>query len=147
MLVSYRFLNIRLVVLQVIMPNLSFIGHLSGILSGTFQLCGICNCFAFPSAEYLKTLEERQEFARYVPNFVATPSVDALVPTFDATVVLRVFRHSLETLRVAVFGRGGETNDNIQPLSGWRGNQGDDEEDWAGLPPEDTTRNPVGDIV
>jgi len=131
---AYLYPWVLLVVLQVILPNLSFMGHLSGILAGTLQMYGVLDVFAIPSNEYLQGLEERRRMsnlASKLPNFVPTPATDLLRSQYRdvgslgqsvcggirtaAMFVLHVF----ETIRVVVFGRGRRANDNVQLLGGW----------------------------
>ena len=45
-----------LVALQILIPNVSFLGHLSGILMGTLQAYGGLN-FLFPSYDFIRRLE------------------------------------------------------------------------------------------
>ena len=46
-----------LATLQVLMPNLSFVGHLAGILVGTLQINGIFD-YLLPSKKYMRMCDE-----------------------------------------------------------------------------------------
>eukprot|EP00586_Coscinodiscus_wailesii_P015706 CAMPEP_0172499100 /NCGR_PEP_ID=MMETSP1066-20121228/122016_1 /TAXON_ID=671091 /ORGANISM="Coscinodiscus wailesii, Strain CCMP2513" /LENGTH=202 /DNA_ID=CAMNT_0013272659 /DNA_START=180 /DNA_END=785 /DNA_ORIENTATION=- len=46
-----------LIAIQVIMPHISFMGHLAGIIVGTLQVYGYLDCF-FPKNEFLRGMEE-----------------------------------------------------------------------------------------
>eukprot|EP00581_Thalassiosira_minuscula_P018172 CAMPEP_0183715488 /NCGR_PEP_ID=MMETSP0737-20130205/9680_1 /TAXON_ID=385413 /ORGANISM="Thalassiosira miniscula, Strain CCMP1093" /LENGTH=266 /DNA_ID=CAMNT_0025944583 /DNA_START=261 /DNA_END=1061 /DNA_ORIENTATION=+ len=118
-----------LVILQFIMPQISFLGHLSGILVGTLQYYG---CFdqLFPSNSYLQQCEgsERMASLRRQPSFVNTPDTRswrrdgngnnaggvrmALLAAF-ASIALYA-RYICETIQVCIFGRGANANANIQ---------------------------------
>jgi rhomboid domain-containing protein 1 len=148
-----------LVALQVFMPNLSFVGHLSGILTGTLQSYGVLDVL-FVSEAYLQGMEKWSSLRLLTsqPNFVATP-VTLENESRDAVSLRRALgnglrmiwtfvKNVLETLVVCICGRGSEANDNIQ-LGGARGASTpttgaatvdvdagfDEEDDWVGLPP------------
>jgi len=53
---------VLLIILQVVIPNISFVGHVSGILSGLFVAFGLMQ-FVLPSVETLYTLETYSCFA------------------------------------------------------------------------------------
>lgn len=149
-----------LVVLQFIMPNLSFMGHLSGIITGTLQLYGFLDSFAMVDQSYLLEMDEWQSLGWLTsrPNFVHTPSSETgVLLQRDASSILHSLRNGVcslvvfvrnvgETIKVIVFGRGREANANIQ-LGEWTSSLAgspsamDDEEDWAGLPPEPERSN------
>ena len=66
-----------LVLMQFLLPHVSFWGHLSGILVGTLQLYGVFD-FLFPSDAYLREMEGwtwMQPLTR-IPNFVSIPVED-----------------------------------------------------------------------
>ena len=163
-----------LVALQMFMPNLSFVGHLSGILTGTLQSFGAFDVL-FVSQAYLQEMETWNSLRPLttLPNFVATPtiSLETTVQQRDSPVrLLAAMRSGLlfvgtfcknivETIQVGIFGRGNDVNDNIQ--LGWPSettvstqvalaidNEGfDEEDDWVGLPPLDDANRDVSRIV
>lgn len=104
------------------MPNLSFTGHLCGILIGTLQLHGLLN-HLFPKASRLLELENWTALGRLtsMPSFVATTHE----PNSGNTSVLRQpvcqslhvltsrTLTAVESLKVYIFGRGVAANANI----------------------------------
>ena len=113
-----------LVVLQIFMPNLSFLGHLSGILAGTLQLYGGMSCRSV-------MLEQRLALVRnFVPASSATESRGDTPPSLRqaCSTVYTYIGHVLETIKVIIFGRGRQANSNIQLVDH------DDGDDWVGLP-------------
>jgi len=64
-----------LLVLQFILPNVSFWGHLSGIVVGTLQLLGAFH-HIMPSKAFLMDLEQKPFMLsiKQRPNFISTPS-------------------------------------------------------------------------
>jgi hypothetical protein len=131
-----------------LMPNLSFAGHLSGIVAGTFQLYGILNA-VIPSESFLLQMDDWNSI-RWLssrPSFVGTTSIQNLrlgnavlwmqrsgglgfISTFLAK--------SFESCKIAVFGRGRLANENIhlgrlswgsqeQPISGSTDHECDDD--------------------
>lgn len=66
-----------LVVLQIMIPHISFLGHLSGILVGTLQLHGLFN-FIFPSHEFMGKMESCSCMRNIVrmQGFVPLPSIN-----------------------------------------------------------------------
>lgn len=153
-----------LVVIQFIMPHISFLGHLSGILVGTLQYYGVLDKL-FPSQTYLREREssERFEALRQQPGYVAvpetstdqreTPNIRAALLSSCGCITLLV-RNVCETIKVIIFGRGAEANANIQMnelnslTAAWGSSDDDDaaaggagtaldiadDEEWAGLP-------------
>ena len=67
-----------LLILQLIMPNLSFLGHLSGILTGTLEYYGVWDRFLFLSDSFLIEIESLPIMTRLV-------SLDNFVPTSIST--------------------------------------------------------------
>ena len=138
-----------LFVIQFIMPHISFLGHLSGILVGTLQFHGCLNAI-FPSDEYLRSIEQKTSLVRLVsqPSFVKIPEAGTGIGRrsegsagFLAEVggpIALLVKNICETLKVMIFGRGEASNQNIQMSSigtAWGGdNSASDEEDWNGLP-------------
>jgi len=138
-----------LVILQFVMPQISFLGHLSGILIGTMQSHGSLNVF-FPTDEYLKDSEQKTPLAFVVrqPSFVSMPEAGTglgrrregsagFFAEVGGSIALFV-KNICETLKVMIFGRGEVSNQNIQMSSlgaAWGGNDSvRDEEGWNGLP-------------
>jgi rhomboid domain-containing protein 1 len=145
-----------LVILQVFMPNLSFLGHLAGILTGTLQFFGVLDVILVSDA-YLQEMEKWNGLRLLTsqPNFVPTPVSLETAPQRDPAAFRRALgsgvqvlgtflKNILETILVCIFGRGRDANDNIQ--LGWplatptrRTDDADtefeEEDDWVGLPP------------
>ncbi len=137
-----------LVILQFVMPQISFLGHLSGILIGTMQFHGSLNVF-FPSDEYLKASEQKTPLAFLVrqPGFVSMPEAGSglgrrregsagFFAEVGGSIALFV-KNICETLKVIIFGRGEDSNQNIQMRSlgaAWGSASVRDEEMWNGLP-------------
>jgi Rhomboid family len=125
-----------LIVLQFIMPNLSFTGHLSGIITGTLQSAGYLEPI-FVSNEYMREMESWRIFSKLaaMPSFVSVPAASATTATESRQQVaaiaalVQTIRLGLGTIRrcvqnvwqalvVIVFGRGADRNSNIQlPMS------------------------------
>mmetsp|Transcript_18650 Transcript_18650/g.28198 ORF Transcript_18650/g.28198 Transcript_18650/m.28198 type:complete len:311 (+) Transcript_18650:67-999(+) len=127
-----------LVILQIFMPNLSFLGHLSGILTGFLQYYGVFD-FIFPSSVTLQTYDSRlPSFCTERQNFVATPDVALGTPTESAGDVIckaaaalwLYVGYIMETVFVILLGRRGRSADTNTIAA-------DDDEEWVGLPPAD----------
>lgn len=114
-----------LVVLQFVMPNISFLGHLAGILVGTLQYYGMLDAL-FPSETYLQEVEMSEKFGalRRQPGYVLSPESTSYArettPDLRAALLascgcVAVFvKNVCETIKVAIFGRGADANSNIQ---------------------------------
>jgi hypothetical protein len=123
-----------LVLSQFIMPNISFLGHLAGILTGNLQYLGLLDNFCLISETYLVELESRP----WLRLLVKLPS---FVPTHQAThgqisgsggdtigslrvvgqsihtllsLIFKVVRDVVDLMIVYIFGRGAEINANIR---------------------------------
>lgn len=118
-----------LVILQLFMPNLSFLGHLSGIIVGTAQ---VYSGYTPQSSLVERRLSSLQTFVPTVEGFSlggrgessSTPSLRhacGALGTYAGWI--------LETIKVIIFGRGQRANANVQLV----GNTDDDDE-WNGLP-------------
>lgn len=115
-----------LILMQVLLPNISFTGHLSGILCGTMQSSGCFNSI-FPSLQYLRSSDEssRLRFMTSKPNYVKTPSSESAFAmvgrqgsTLGAissamTTVRKFVSDKVGRLKVVIFGRGRAGNENI----------------------------------
>jgi hypothetical protein len=114
------------------MPNLSFLGHLSGIITGTLQHYGIFRSLEV-SDSFLIELESKPLLRKLV-------SLDGFVPTTTTAttttnnnnissvdpssmyrgirkilnMILKLFRDVFETIVVCIFGRGYRLNTNIR---------------------------------
>ena len=116
-----------LVLVQLILPNVSFLGHLCGVLTGTFQAYGYLD-YLLVSESVLIRIESfdcMQKLVR-LPSFV--PSFDTtlrLQHHQESTSILRGIRRLvgitvkwgkdiLETIRVYIFGRGHRLNSNAR---------------------------------
>jgi len=80
---SYLYPIALLIILQLFMPQISFVGHLSGIITGTLELYGVYHDVCLPSNDYLQSLEQQSQqfvFIKWIikhPNFVKTPTMNA----------------------------------------------------------------------
>lgn len=123
---SYIYPWALLILLQMFMPNLSFLGHLSGILTGTLQSHGALECI-IPGDSYVRQMEEWNLLRWLVnlPSFCPTPNTSGNRHTESATgmvglvkrggaTVIKFVRDVLETLMVCIFGRGNRRNANIR---------------------------------
>lgn len=150
-----------LVVLQFIMPQISFLGHLSGILTGTLQLYGVLDGMFMVGDEYIAAMEswERLRFLTSLNGFVKVPAPSsdgsqsgrdlaalggAVLGSFKT--VWKFVKDVLETIKVCIFGRGRAANENIRfgtgstdvesAVDGGSGHSSlMDDDDWVGLPP------------
>lgn len=161
-----------LIFLQFFMPNLSFVGHLAGILVGTLQLYGVFDPIMVGEA-YLQEMDGWRylSFLASQPNYIPTPvSLDSTnhlrrdatglrqAITNGVSLVFKFIRDVAETIIVCIFGRGRQSNANIQ-LPAWGSPSGssaagegvpvdfDDDDDWVGLPPMHQERDPDARIV
>lgn len=110
---------VLLVVLQFIMPNLSFMGHLSGVLVGTLQVYGYLDVLLPLDA----TLRELDSLAtpcntRWFPNFVPTQQTtrgDAPSGGLGRALgsIWTLIKQFFEAVFVIIFGRGHRLNANI----------------------------------
>jgi membrane associated rhomboid family serine protease len=151
---------VLLVALQMFMPNLSFMGHLSGVIAGFLQVYGALD-FLLVDESFLKEMEDWPIVRRSLiplPNFVMTTQNVSLMrrdpSSLRSTICgglgrLKTYTcHMLGCIKVAIFGRGRGSNANIQlwgpssvefgglvasPLSPVE--PVEDDEDWSGLPP------------
>ncbi len=136
-----------LIILQMFMPNLSFLGHLSGILTGTLQFYGLLGVITIG-----RDVDDWLFFASLsrLPGFVFTqtenrnfqePSALFHSMAGGCRSVRRIIGHVIETLSVCIFGRGYRWNSNIRlwtskdSSGGQRvGSALEDDEEWGGLP-------------
>lgn len=102
------------------MPNISFAGHLSGIVAGTLQLYGFP---LIPSEAYLRRMDEWAAMRSLTsfPSFVATTSLSigrnqsASGSSFDGCHAVQNYLTSvMEACTTALFGRGHAENANIR---------------------------------
>jgi len=125
---SYAYPIVMLVVMQLIMPNVSFTGHLCGILTGLLQLFG-CLDVILVNDSYLQEMEHNWGLLQFLvskENFVPTPtntSGESAVRR-DPRILIRGLRRGCqsiasvlcrgrERLQVAIFGRGHQLNANV----------------------------------
>ena len=89
---------VLLLIMQVIIPNVSFLGHLSGILVGTFQAHGGL-AYLHPSPAFLRELESRGHLERcpaVQAAYVACPADEP--PSPDIRLLLRPMGRALYCL-------------------------------------------------
>ena len=148
---------VLLVALQLFLPNLSFTGHLAGILAGYLQYYNFLGCL-IPRDRYFREMDGWwlvQSTLRRVPSYVphsmdhrpneVSAGAACLLGVQNAR---RFFGNLVETVCVILFGRGAEANANIQlpnlpglhaSDNGGNGDKrdyddGHDDDDWNGLP-------------
>ena len=113
---------VLLVVLQFFMPNISFMGHLSGILVGTLQYHGNLDCL-LPSYEFQREMETWESLAIIIrrKGFIPTPT-DSEISSFICEetrqnsiltsildlikLVIKFLKDILVTIKVSIFGHG-----------------------------------------
>ena len=122
------------------MPNLSFTGHLAGVVCGHLQLYGLLDFIMIKDRETFREMEQWRllKWMSAHPGFIPTPATDSslerrdLSPLYHAVCrcVLAGLRFASFYMQVLVFGRD-EQNENIQ-----RGlmRSSVDDDDWNGLP-------------
>jgi membrane associated rhomboid family serine protease len=129
---SYAYPMVMLVVMQVIMPNISFTGHLCGIVTGTLHLYGLLDG-VLVNQGYLQEMEQWRLLRGLTSKdtFVPTPMVTAITTTNsngeslrrDPRALLTAIRRGcqlilsflfniLETIQISIFGRGRRANAN-----------------------------------
>lgn len=69
---------ILLVLLQVLLPGVSFLGHLCGIVSGVLFSHGVFNCIAISRQRILRFEETYKMTLDNIPGFVPCPQYDAM---------------------------------------------------------------------
>ena len=130
----------RLVVIQIVIPNLSFLGHLSGILAGTMQMHGCLPCMFCKSLNTLRRIDESWPFSHassFHSSFVPTPQ--GALEYYDHITgnrcIYRLFMGLVETgsqvfeaLKNAIFGER-------SPVT--LGHSDDESDGWSGLPPDE----------
>ena len=138
------------------MPNLSFCGHLAGIVTGTLHLHGLLDFILVTDESFLQEMDT-WKIATWLsslhPGFVPTPaSIEMTVSQRGSLgrTIVRGFRivwsflgNVVETAVVIVFGRGSGLNGNIQLRSLMTVSSNvesvddedyDEEDEWVGLP-------------
>jgi membrane associated rhomboid family serine protease len=115
-----------LLILQLIMPNLSFLGHLSGILTGTLEYYGVWDRLLFLSDSFLIEIESLPIMRKlvsldnFVPTSISTQQALRSSSSADSSssssssfqsirkilnIILKFFRDVLETILVCICGR------------------------------------------
>jgi membrane associated rhomboid family serine protease len=148
---------VLLIGIQLMLPHISFVGHLSGILVGQLHTAGYLK-WILPSPRRLRSLDESSILHRTScnANYVKTPRSDEIfVSTFSSgessirmiistylCILWTFIKNVAETLKVIIFGRGQEANDNVRlneaDISSLLVGAGDpddveEEGDWVGL--------------
>lgn len=118
---------VMLVVMQFIMPNISFVGHLCGILVGMLHLYGVLDLVLLKES-FLQEMEQWRILRSLTTkdNFVPTPTNNSssdslrrdprtLLPAArrGCQLLINLVRNVAETIMVAIFGRGRRANANI----------------------------------
>jgi len=128
---------VLMVVLQMFMPHLSLLGHLSGVVCGTLQAYGMLDSICLPSGEYLRSCDDgcrtvltklRAPSAvaeRYINTSLNPPPSVVVLPLQRDTTVLRrkissclgigcrFLRRGGRNLRTVVFGHPEAPHENI----------------------------------
>ena len=158
---SYAYPVAMLVVMQVIMPNISFTGHLCGIIAGMLHLYGFLDCIMLKES----TLQEMEQwnmlrFLMTKDNFAPTPPASSANSESrtrrDPGVILVSMRRGckrvkalcgslVEAIQVAIFGRGRRANSSI--YLGNLTNPHDDEEDDGLILVDDLSDHQVSQLV
>lgn len=132
-------------VLQLILPNLSFVGHLSGVAVGTAHASGLLEGWAMPQAETLQRLENGTRVGHWVsamnhcvrvadtdpPPWASSSSTPRTVETCGAASTRAVLagmngrglacaRRGADSVGALVWGRGRAANANVQVFEWWR---------------------------
>jgi hypothetical protein len=145
---------VLLLVLQLIMPNLSFLGHLAGILTGTLEFYGLFDVL-FVGDSFLVHLESLCMMRKLVAldTFVGTtqgngllrlrsessPSASFLFHSIRKAfyIVSKFAKDILETILVCICGRNRRIPDNLMSFRFWkRRRTGNDIECGVIRPPE-----------
>ena len=144
------------------MPNLSFLGHLVGIVAGTMQLYGLFNWILVTDTDILREMEGWRgvKWLATHPGFV--PAATGSEGTHDLASACRSVRrggltawrwigYMVEAIQVIVFGRGRSQNANIQlglmSHSSHLHTAGDDDDEWNGLPSVEERDSPDQHLV
>lgn len=157
-----RLVDDRLVLLQFIMPNLSLLGHISGVLAGYMDLYGIYDLLILPEEATLRAMEQWRIWRLLVraPNFVPSPSTH-IVPRAPPAIghsirsgvalVKHYTEYGLGTIWTAVFGRGADANANIligqSPTRALIHDEDDDDHVWASLTPTGADKDQGSELV
>lgn len=108
-----------LIALQIVIPNVSFLGHLAGILAGTLQLFGALD-FLFPSIDFMRKMELLGWLAAVVtaqgyiitPENVSEPRERRRVAVLAAGLLTGIFTfifNVVETISFCIRGRNDNT--------------------------------------
>jgi membrane associated rhomboid family serine protease len=126
-----------LFVLQLFVPHLSFLGHLSGILAGTLQVQWSIRCHS-------SWLEEKMMgWHNFVPadHLMISGSDSRTTLRQAVTIVCLYLGYLLETIKVVVWGRRVEEENSVLIVSEY-------DDDWIGLPlSEDSVDAVQGQMV
>ena len=137
--------------IQIILPNISFLGHLSGILVGISQVYGILDIFCLPSPEYLYSLDQAEFFTSRLQSIGISEKYIRSAPPSDsswtsirrdpsslfkslyesAIMIVSLIWNFVETLKVIIFGSRFRTED-MNILQSTFDDY--DEEEFVGLP-------------
>jgi len=157
---SYLYPWVLLVALQFFLPNLSLLGHLSGIITGTLQCYGLLDVMTVGSdLDHCSACR----WMVSIPGFVSAstnnhnssfqePSALGRSLRGGTQIISKFIRHLAETIWVVIFGRGNRMNSNVRFWSNPRSNSTssqelpkggrvlgtplEDDEEWGGLPTE-----------
>ena len=103
-----------LILLQFVLPNLSFLGHLSGILVGTLQFA-----MHWPSLDLI----QRVDCLESLPSFCEAPS--SISWRTDSNPLMGYLRSAVERIRVFMCGRGSQSNLRLGRMPTWPSDDSD----------------------
>jgi len=141
-----------LLVTQIILPQASFTGHLSGILCGILQMRGYFNII-MPTTSFMRQCDDSQKlrFMNAKESYVRTASNDtfSIFSNSNSTIihdvsefarkVLTFIRNILETIKYMIFGRDGGGNDNISVTEEYVALN---DKEWVGIPQVSSPQGP-----
>lgn len=133
---SYLYPWVLLIVLQVMIPNLSFSGHLAGIVAGTMQIYGWCNTCIVTEPYFLQWDQQQRCLSSY-PTFVPTNTSSIL---FTSSAASSHWCGSLTTgsnIPSKIHSAMASIQQSVR-VRFQRGNSNIDDDDWSGLPSTST---------
>jgi len=96
---------VLLVTMSILLPDVSFVGHLCGIISGYLYTFGIFN-FIIPSYEKIARLESASWYSRIINiDCYVTGTSTGIAPVFDGCISRERYKTLFEKIK-SLFGRG-----------------------------------------